>query len=157
MDDGSDSTLIREELTRRLRLTGQRQTLFVCDVGEASSVHVNSEYLELQLKTSAGETVSIQGSTIPSITKPVPVMEWEKLRGRWSHMEDLPPLQDCGGRVDILIGLDHAALITASESRFGRDDEPTASKTRLGWTMQGAVATSGGIRYRPDSSCADLS
>ena len=144
MDDGSDSTLIREGLTRRLRLTGQRQTLFVGGVGEESSVHVNSEYLELQLRTSAGETVSIQGSTIPSITKPVPVMEWEKLRGRWSHMEDLPPLRDCGGRVDILIGLDHAALITASESRFGRDDEPTASKTRLGWTLQGAVATSGG-------------
>ncbi|XP_046459823.1 uncharacterized protein LOC124206177 [Daphnia pulex] len=144
MDDGSDSTLIREGLTRRLRLTGQRQTLFVGGVGEESSVHVNSEYLELQLKTSAGETVSIQGSTIPSITKPVPVMEWEKLRGRWSHMEDLPPLRDCGGRVDILIGLDHAALITASESRFGKDDEPTASKTRLGWTLQGAVATSGG-------------
>jgi hypothetical protein len=71
MDDGSDSTLIREGLTRRLRLTGQRQTLFVGGVGEESSVHENSEYLELQLRTSAGETVSIQGSTIPSITKPV--------------------------------------------------------------------------------------
>ncbi|XP_045034560.1 uncharacterized protein LOC123475636 [Daphnia magna] len=144
MDDGSDATLIREGLTRRLRLAGQRQTLFVGGVGEESSVHVNSEYIELQLRTSSGEIVPIQGSTIPSITKPVAVMAWEKLRGRWNHFADLPPLRDCGGRVDILIGLDHAALITASESRFGKDDEPTASKTRLGWTLQGAVVTSGG-------------
>ena len=56
-----------------------------------------------------------------------------------AHLTDLPRLRTCGGRVDILIGLDHAALITAIESRFGKDDEPSASKTRLGWTLQGAV------------------
>jgi hypothetical protein len=68
-------------------------------------------------------------------------MEWEKLRGWWSHMVYLPPLRDCSCRVDILIGLDHASLITACESRYGRDDKPTASKTWLEWTLQGAVAT----------------
>ncbi|XP_045030437.1 uncharacterized protein LOC123472631 [Daphnia magna] len=144
MDDGSDSTLIREGLARRLQLAGQQQTLVVNGVGEESSTHLTSEYLELRLKTSSEEIVSIQGSTIPSITKPVAVMEWEKLHGRWSHLADLPPLRTCGGRVDVLIGLDHAALITAIESRFGKDDEPTASKTRLGWTLQGAVEGSDG-------------
>ncbi|KAI9565123.1 hypothetical protein GHT06_008892 [Daphnia sinensis] len=130
MDDGSDSTLIQEGLAR--------------GVGEESSTHLASEYLELRLKTSSEEILSIQGSTIPSITKPVAVVFWERLRGRWTHLADLPPLRTCGGRVDVLIGLDHVALITATESRFGKDDEPTASKTRLGWTLQGAVETSDG-------------
>ena len=143
MDDGSDATLFRESLIRRLRLSGSRQTLLVEGVGEGSSTHLDSEYLELRLQTASGEIVSINGSTIRSITKPVPVIDWEKLRKRWSHMEDVPPQRNCGGRVDILIGLDHAALITPSEARLGKDDEPTASRTRLGWTLQGIVGPDG--------------
>lgn len=78
-------------------------------VKEESSTHLTSEYLELRLKTLSEEIVSMQGSTIPSITKLVAVIEWEQLRGRWSHLADLPLLRTCGGRVDVLIGLDHAA------------------------------------------------
>ena len=58
-------------------------------------------------------------------------------------MEDVPPQRNCGGNVDILIGLDHAALITPSQARLGKDDEPTASRTRLGLTLQGIVGPNG--------------
>ena len=58
-------------------------------------------------------------------------------------MEDVPPQRNCEGRVDILIGLDHAALITPSEAHLGKDDEPTASRTRLGLTLQGIVGPNG--------------
>ncbi|KAI9562447.1 hypothetical protein GHT06_009880 [Daphnia sinensis] len=107
----------------------RRQTLVVSGVGEKSSSHLASEYLELRLKTSSEEIMSIQGSTIPSITKPVAVVDWERLRGRWTHLADLPRLRTCGGRAPDLV-----------------TDEPTASKTRLGWTLplQGAVETSDG-------------
>jgi hypothetical protein len=101
------------------------------------------EYLELRLQTTSGEIVIINGSTIRSITKPVPVIDWEKLRKRWSHMEDVPPQRNCGGRVDILIGFDLAVLITPSEARIGKDDEPTTSRIRLGWTLQGIVGPDG--------------
>ena len=73
---------------------------------------------------------------MPSIAKPVGIVDWKKLKGHWAHLTDLPPIRVCSGRIDILIGLDHAALITPIESRFGRNDELTASKTRLGWTLQ---------------------
>jgi hypothetical protein len=139
IDEGSDSTLFCTALVRRLQLAGQKQTLIVEGVGEESSTHRNSEYVEMKLKTALGELVTIHGSTMPSIAKPVGIVDWEKLRGRWAHLTDLPPIRVCGGRIDILIGLDHAAFITPIESRFGGNDEPTASKTRLGWTLQGAV------------------
>lgn len=58
-------------------------------------------------------------------------------------MKDFPTLRNCGGRVDVLIGMDHANIITPSESRFGRDCELTASKTRLRWTLQGSVDVDG--------------
>ena len=131
IDEGSDSTLFFTALVRRLQLAGQNQTLIVEGVGEESSTHRNSEYLEMKLKTALGEIVTIHGSTMPSNAMPVGIVDWEKLRERWAHLTDLPPIRVCGGRMDILIGLDHAGLITPIEFRFGRNDEPTASKTRL--------------------------
>jgi hypothetical protein len=160
MDGGSDATFFREGLIRDLRLDGSRQTLLVEAVGEGSSTHLDSEYVELRLRTSFGETVIINGSTIDSIRKPVPMIDWEKIRKRWSHMEDVPSQRNCGGQVDILIGLDHATLITPTESRFGRDDEPTASRTRLGWTLQGileedeSISTGEMTRDMLDVSCS---
>ncbi len=60
MDNRSDSTLIREGLAWRLLLSGQRQTLVVSGVGEEASTHLTAEYLELRLKTSSEQIVSIQ-------------------------------------------------------------------------------------------------
>jgi hypothetical protein len=38
-----------------------------------------------------------------------------------------------------LIGLNHSTLTTATESRIGGDNEPTAEKTQLGWVVKGVV------------------
>jgi len=56
------------------------------------------EYLE-KLKTASGEIVAIVGSTIGSITKPVAVVNCEKLRDCWTHLTDLPPIRTCDGRI----------------------------------------------------------
>ena len=69
IDEGSDSTLFCTALVRRLQLAGQKQTLIVEEVGEESSTHRNSEYVEMKLKTALGELVTIHGSTLPSIAK----------------------------------------------------------------------------------------
>ena len=90
MDGGSDATFFREGLIRDLRLDGSRQTLLVEGVGEGRSTHLDSEYLELRLRTSFGETVFINGSTVDSIRRPVPAIDLEKIKKRKSHMEHVP-------------------------------------------------------------------
>lgn len=62
-------------LVRRLQLAGQRQTLIVEGVGEESTTHLNSEYLEMKLKTAPGKIVTMHGSTMRSIAKPVAVVD----------------------------------------------------------------------------------
>ncbi|XP_045034626.1 uncharacterized protein LOC123475691 [Daphnia magna] len=44
-----------------------------------------------------------------------------------------------GGKIDVLLGLDHSHLIAVLESRVGGDDEPFASRTRLGWIVRGLL------------------
>ena len=47
----------------------------------------------MKLKTALGELVSIHGSSMPSIIKPVGIVDWERLRGCWAHLTDLPPIR----------------------------------------------------------------
>ncbi len=91
---------------------------------------------------------------MPSVTRPVPFFNWEMLRKRWQHLDDLPELRSAGGRIDILIGLNNNTLTTPTESRIGGDDEPTAEKTRLGWVVKGVVEEGRRTRARVHQALA---
>jgi hypothetical protein len=138
IDPESTATFFREGIVRSLKLDGHSQTLRVEGVAETSSV-APSEYLDLRIRTAFGEVVTIQGSTLRSVTKPVPFMNWELWRKRWPHLDDIPEIRPAGGRIDILIGLNHNTYTTATESRIGGDDEPTAEKTRLAFEKLNSV------------------
>ena len=49
---------------------------------------------------------------------------------------DIRPLRDLD--ITILIGNDHADSLLHREFRVGRDGEPMAFKTKLGWLLMGA-------------------
>ncbi|KAI9557306.1 hypothetical protein GHT06_017134 [Daphnia sinensis] len=106
---------------------------------DAASTHLDSEEVTLQLRTAFGSMVTLRGSTLKTVTQPVPVYNWEQLRHQWTHLHDLPPLRSSGGRIGILIGLNYTTLITPTDYRLGADDEPAAIKTRLGWTILGVI------------------
>jgi hypothetical protein len=143
VDPGSNSTLFREGLARSLKLRARSQTLRIDGVAGAIST-LQSEHLEIRIKTAFGEFVTLKGSTLPVVTRPVPFFKWESLRERWRHLDDLPELRPAGGRIDVLIGLDHSTLITPTESRMGSEVEPVAEKTRLGWIVKDVINESGG-------------
>lgn len=150
IDEGSDSTLIREDLARKLDLNGSEQILKIDGVGDSSRSY-SSKRVKLSLKLDDGEIVAIEGSTLPQVTKPMPVTDWTTLRARWSHLADLP-LKRSGGKVDVLLGLDYAYLMAVLESRVGSAGEPIASKTRLGWIVRGII----GFDSRPSAATVHL-
>ena len=47
------------------------------------------------------------------------------------------PLESTGGRIDILLGSDHADSIVARELSVGKEYEPVAVRTRFGWIVIG--------------------
>ena len=49
------------------------------------------------------------------------------MKKQWIHLKDLP-LRATGGKVDILLGVDHADLMLQSEHRLGDQGEPVAIK-----------------------------
>ncbi|XP_045122646.1 uncharacterized protein LOC123511097 [Portunus trituberculatus] len=57
---------------------------------------------------------------------------------RWPHLQDIPPTCIPGG-VDLLIGLDTPQALLPLEIRAGGDGEPFATRTLLGWTVNGPM------------------
>ena len=98
--------MIREGLVRHFGLKGQPQTLNLQGVtGAATSTPSNR--VDLMFETDTGEEIWIQASSLPKVCENLPTLRWEELKQKWQHLADLP-LSEVGGRVDILLGLDHA-------------------------------------------------
>ncbi|KHJ42945.1 Pao retrotransposon peptidase [Trichuris suis] len=88
----------------------------------------------------------VVANTAPSLCDPIPAVPWPNIKGRWKHLADLP-LVESKSRIDILLGLDHAELMSATESRTGGAGEPVAMNTALGWIARGVIG-GGGNRSR---------
>jgi len=137
VDEESNTTLFGEDLLRRLKLRGTTRTLDLFGVTGASSQH-KSQRTDVRFRLPDGEETIIAGLTIPQVTRPTPVINWIELKQRWPHLQDVP-IEKSGGKIDILLGLDHSRLLAVLESRVGGDDEPFASRTRLGWVNRGLL------------------
>ena len=127
MDEGSDTTLMRSGLATVLKLQGPRQIMVVEGAGGVVNRYP-SRALEFQVRNEDGLLFTLKGPTLPTLASPTPVTDWTLEKMRWSHLKDLP-LSRSGGRIDLLIGLDHAHLLAVYESRVGQADQPIASKT----------------------------
>ena len=145
-DECSTDTYVRAGLARRLNLSGTAQVLSIDGIGATNTQVVKSEVVQMTVRTSDGEHLTITGSTMPVVTKPVPRTDWDILKKRWSHLANLPIHNSNGGQVDILLGLDHSHLMAVIESRYGGEFEPIASRTRLGWVVRGVIGSDVGTR-----------
>ena len=59
---------------------------------------------------------------------------------QWKHLQVIEYNTSKEDKVELVIGLDHPQLVMPREVRCGRDGEPYAVLTRLGWTINGPVA-----------------
>ncbi len=100
-DERSTVTYVREGLPRRLNLSGAAQVLSIDGIGAINTQVVKSEVVQMTVRTSDGDHLTITGSTMPVVTKPVSRTDWDILKKRWSHLANLPIHNSNGGQVDI--------------------------------------------------------
>jgi len=146
-DEGSNTTLFRKGLVRRLGLLGYRQVLTLGGIAESQIQVPDSTRVQLSIILENGEQFLLDGSTMPVVTSPIPATDWVQLKERWSHLADLP-LRNAGCTIDVLLGANHAALMLPLETRCGKDHEPVASRSRLGWMVRGII----GLDVKPQSA-----
>lgn len=136
MDQGSEITFNRNELTSALKPRILQKFHLDIDavMSMTSSTVSNLVLLDLELET--GEKITLSSFSVPEVCQPFPEINWPVLKSKWPHLVDLP-LRKTGGKIDILLGLDHNFLFNSKEVRSGKINEPTANNTGLGWVPQG--------------------
>ncbi|XP_048586794.1 uncharacterized protein LOC116618440 [Nematostella vectensis] len=142
LDSGSETTLVRTGFAKQLGISGPRQNLTV-DTVRGVSTTVKSERVHLPFASSAVKG-TVSAWTIKSICAPVSAIDWSEVKRRYAHLCDVPVENTGNGTIDVLLGLDTAALMAPFEVRRGGVTEPYAEKTPLGWVIADPVSDSEG-------------
>ena len=120
-DEGSDTTLIREDFALKLGFRGVKKPMTVKGVGN-STQNVASREVELQLLLHDGNYMKIKAHTIPQVSSDLPKVNWRRVKNTYLHLRDLP-LYTTGGRIDLLLGTDNIYLMFPYTTRSGSAKE----------------------------------
>ncbi len=91
-----------------------------------------------QWKTDGTIRRHVSAYTTGRVAGNLPVVDWSRYKSRWSHLKDIDfPKVGHWSKVDMLIGLDQADLMTYEEEVQSDFGDPIAQKILSGWTCLG--------------------
>ncbi|XP_071944680.1 uncharacterized protein [Antedon mediterranea] len=142
LDSGSTSSFCTERLAKTLKVRGRPENLIINTIGDNES-SVPSRIISLEVRgMGGGEPVALplvystRKMTIRSSTSRA--LKLDEVN-KWPHLNgvNLPRLDN--SEVDLLIGLDVPDALQPLEIRAGGKGEPYATRTSLGWSLNGPV------------------
>ncbi|XP_062711167.1 uncharacterized protein LOC109417082 [Aedes albopictus] len=138
LDDGSELTLIDQQLAEDLKLFGTVLPLCLKWTGGTHRYESDSQSIDVEISGKDGRRTLLQGvRTVEELQLPFQSLDMGLLAEKPGYLRGLPVDSYCNIRPRILIGLKHANLMLVRKSREGKMGEPIAVKTNLGWTVYG--------------------
>ncbi|XP_055605529.1 uncharacterized protein LOC129753709 [Uranotaenia lowii] len=138
LDDGSNVTLVEDEIAEKLGLEGDDHDLCL---QWTSSVTRNESSRIVQLSVSKennGHQYPLSNvRTISKLDLPQQTLNYEELCKSFPHLRGLPVKSYQAAKPQILIGLDNARLKLSLNKRESNGANLVAAKTRLGWAIYG--------------------
>ena len=143
LDTQSDTTFILEDLLGHLSVTSRPVTLKLSTMTAVDTVFTSKGIRDLQVRGLHYENLlqinqAYTRSFIPVDKSYIPTRETAQ---RWPHLQHLtdrlPPLQDCD--VGLLIGYNCPSALAPLEVVIGKENEPFAQRTELGWSIIGST------------------
>lgn len=140
LDDGSSLTLMDDSLATTLDLVGKNKPLCLQWTNGLERRENYSRVVSLSIsQSSESRQFKLEDvRTVKNLCLPRQSLNMELLSSTYNHLkgvevksfENIQPL--------ILIGLNHSKLMAVQKYRFGKDSEPSAAKTPLGWCIFGS-------------------
>ncbi|XP_058817458.1 uncharacterized protein LOC131680765 [Topomyia yanbarensis] len=140
LDDGSERTLIDEELVKDLGVVGDPQPLCLQWTANVKRSEANSQRVALEIAGRSGASKHSLSDvrTVSKLDLPRQSLRYAELAETFPYLKGLP-IDDYDQAVPrILIGNDNAHVTSTLKLRDGRPGEPIAAKSRLGWTVYGS-------------------
>ena len=142
LDTGSDTTLVRHSLAKRLGITGDDQVIRYGVAGGGVRSEKSARYVlrvrPVQRDASIAYDINAMGIKVPA--HDAPAID----SSLFQQYEYLQPARDCvplaKEKIDLLVGYDQAYLISTLHTISSPTNEaqlPSAACTRLGWVLYG--------------------
>lgn len=146
MDDGSSTTLIEKKMADELELSGPGSDLCIKWTSNVTRIERNSKKVDLQIagiKDTNKRYALSEIQTVESLNLPSQSVGDDILYH--SHLRKLPIAKYNHAKPTILIGMDQYKLCVPLKIRE-KESAPTATKTRLGWSLAGPLKRGSEIR-----------
>lgn len=138
LDDGSELTLVDEELVEELQLPGDLRPLCLKWTGGTHRFESNSQSINMEIAGKEGKRYRLQDvRTVKELQLPCQSLDMNYLKSEFGYLRNLSIDSYSEVRPRLLIGLTHASIMLVRKSREGKMGEPIAVKTNLGWTVYG--------------------
>ncbi|XP_055836519.1 uncharacterized protein LOC129905140 [Episyrphus balteatus] len=143
LDDGSSLSMVDEELFHELGLNGQSEKLTlqwtkgVSRVEDCKKTTFSVSGIQTRKRYVLQKVYTIKNLGLASQS-----IDVTHLKSLYPHLRGLPLVDLVDARPKILLGLDQAKFLLGRSQRHGKDDEPHALKTLLGWIVYGRSAPS---------------
>lgn len=141
LDDGSELTLLDNDLANELGLTGSEVPLNLRWTGGTERCEKESRITRLAItgvQDRAKQFTLDEVRTVKELQLPHQSLDMDEMKERYPHLRGLPIKSYERVRPRILIGMKHVHVSLVLQSREGKPEQPIATKTRLGWTVCGA-------------------
>ena len=141
LDNGSDTTYMSTEIANTLRPPGKPEQITVSTITGTKTSETTKYTISIRSYVDESDQKShvlqaYEQDHIPCNASQIPT---DKMASHLPHLESIASL--LSPRLDIsvglLIGRDYAYMMAPHETILGKDNEPFAIKTPLGWTLCG--------------------
>ncbi|XP_055906876.1 uncharacterized protein LOC129942102 [Eupeodes corollae] len=140
LDDGSSISLIDESLASELNVEGDLQPLCLKWTSNTHRTEDSSRKVRVEISApTIDKRHSIHLRTVNHLDLPEQSINIAELSKEYPYLNGLPVNTYSEAKPRLLIGLDQWKLCVPLRSKEGREGQPIASKTRLGWIIYGPL------------------
>ncbi|XP_062714134.1 uncharacterized protein LOC134290921 [Aedes albopictus] len=145
LDDGSESTLMESGLAAELDVSGPEEPFWLGWTGNISREEKGSQRISVAISGTGLKSLFRLNNvrTVQSLklqSQSLPYLELQKM---YPHLRGLPLRSYTDAVPRIIIGIEHAQMLTTLKVREGGANDPIAAKTRLGWCVYGKQVDGG--------------
>ena len=152
LDEGSQTSLIVEKLSKKLKLKGPRLPSPLSTYHGLDPKDLVRKVSFNVLNSDTSRTFQVKTAfTVPRLQAQSAHVDWPSIKQQWSHLVDIQPINTGLKRVEVLLGRDVLRVHDVLESRYPSDgiDAPDGIKTHFGWCIAGPVPTEL-IKFNPN-------
>ncbi|XP_037813637.1 uncharacterized protein LOC119604840 [Lucilia sericata] len=131
---------MEQNLFNQLGLTGKQEPLELRWTGDTTRSENNSVKINIEISGSKSDNrfTLYDVHTVNNLGLPIQSLNFEDIVRDNTYLKGLPIQSYTNAKPMVLIGLNNWRLAVPLKIREGARDQPIATKTRLGWTLQGS-------------------